>query len=339
VPTLAPLGAVFAGGARWTTLVGDVRETLRALPDASVQCVVTSPPYWGLRDYGVAGQIGREATPEAYVESLVGVFREVRRVLTRDGTLWLNLGDVYANDGKSGGRTSGKHGRRLGSDAAGVERKKRTTGLPPKSLIGLPWRVAFALQADGWILRSEIIWAKPNPLPEPVLDRPTRAHEHVFLFSKESRYFYNADAIREPMVAGSNGSRFDTGKTRAGSEQIRPVGRGERVDNPNGRNARDVWSIVHEGSGVAHFATMPAEIARRAISAGSRRGDVVLDPFGGSGTTARVALEEGRRAILCELNQEYIGLQRERLAPVDTDAAEPIKAPSADFGPLFGQRG
>lgn len=182
--------------------VGDCLDVLRTLPDESVQCCVTSPPYFGLRDYGVAGQIGLEATPELFVAKMVEVFREVRRVLADDGTLWLNLGDSYANDAKWGGRTGGKHAKGLHA-AGGLGREKRATGLPPKSLMLIPARVAIAMQGDGWILRSEIIWQKPNPMPEAVTDRPTRSHETLFLFAKQPRYFYDADAIAERMAESS----------------------------------------------------------------------------------------------------------------------------------------
>lgn len=334
--------AVFGGTARWCTLLGDCRDTLRSLPDACVQTCVTSPPYYGLRDYGADGQIGLERSPAEYVAAMVEVMREARRVLRDDGTLWLNIGDSYAQQGGRGaqGSTSQRTGR---SNVAAQMRRgnmKAPVGFKPKDLLGIPWRLAFALQDDGWWLRSDIVWAKPNPMPESVLDRPTRAHEFVFLLTKRARYFYNR--FREPFADSRNGSPGGTkpaernvggrtdGLTRPRQDWIAPEG-------CDGRNARDVWTLAPEPYAGAHFATMPPELARRCIRAGSRRGDVVLDPFGGSGTTARVALEEGRRAVLCELNPEYVALQRERCAPVDTDAIEPIRVGgSTGDGPLFG---
>ena len=329
---------VIEGRARWCVVEGDALASLRTLPDASVQCCVTSPPYWGLRDYGAEGQIGQESTPEEYVARLVEVFREVRRVLRDDGVLWLNLGDSYAGQSGGGqGATSQRAGR---TNVAAQIRPTTRRGerLKPKDLVGIPWMVAFALRADGWYLRSEVIWSKPNPMPENVTDRPTRAHEYVFLLTKREWYFYDAAAIAERSVyPGDNrAARPDTRKS------VDPMcmdgGSRMRTGNPTGetRNARDVWTIVGEPYAGAHFATMPPELARRCILAGSRRGDVVVDPFGGAGTTALVALAHGRRAILCEINPDYIPLQRDRLAAVDTTPSEPIAAPAPDFGPLFG---
>lgn len=297
-------------------LVGDALETLRRLPDGRFQTCVTSPPYWGLRDYGVSGQLGLEASPDEYVSALVAVFREVRRVLRDDGTLWLNLGDSYAGTGKSGGGAQGKRWETMGaaSDVGKGTWKPPPPGLKPKDLVGIPWRVAFALQADGWWLRSDIIWHKPNPMPESVTDRPTKAHEYVFLLAKAESYFYDADAVREPMAFGSNGSTFTRGKTAAAAEQLRPVGQGERQDNPLGRNRRSVWSIATRPFKGAHFATFPPALVEPCILAGSRPGDVVLDPFNGAGTTGLVAVQRGRRYVGVELNPEYAELTRQRFA-------------------------
>lgn len=447
-------------------LLGDCRESLRTLPDASVQCCVTSPPYWGLRDYGTASweggdpacdhrapsrfdyalnsglgptgvqdqasnagsgsvrqyrrrcgkcgavridqQLGLEQTPEEYVARMVEVFREVRRVLRDDGTLWLNLGDSYANDGKWGGSSGGKHATALHGNT-GIGRQKVTTGLKPKDLVGIPWRVAFALQADGWYLRSDIIWAKPNPMPESVTDRPTKAHEYVFLLSKSERYYYDADAIAEPATTaeeaiydpgtnGLGGTGTTTRRFRGSGNKERKygesvgrdgsyLGRGVPWEGALTRNARTVWTIATKPFKGAHFATFPPELAERCILAGtsqkgacadcgapwvrqterldtgydgSRYGEravaasggarsggtarstlgssngkltgktettgwapscecnadvapcVVLDPFGGSGTTGMVATGHGRRAILCELKPAYADLIRER---------------------------
>lgn len=267
-------------------MVGDCLATLATLPAGSVQCCVTSPPYYGLRDYGMAEQIGLEETPDAYVARLVDVFREVRRVLRDDGTLWLNLGDSYG---------------------AG------------KQLQGIPWRVAFALQADGWTLRSAIVWAKPNPMPESVTDRPTSAYEMVFLMSKAERYFYDAAAICEDWAderggaSGARALRYSEGSGRAdtlGGNGKRGLGIQPATD---GRNARNVWTIASQPFSGAHFATMPADLAERCIKAGSRPGDTVLDPFGGAGTTGLVADRLNRDAILCELNPAYADLARDRL--------------------------
>jgi DNA modification methylase len=300
------------------TEIGDCRTILPIVAKQTFRCCVTSPPYWGLRDYGHADQIGREATPDAYVAALVDVFRQVRRTLLDDGTLWLNLGDSYANDGKWGGSTSGKHAHGL-SGKTGVGRGKRETGLKPKDLIGIPWRVALALQADGWYLRSDIIWSKPNPMPESVSDRPTKAHEYVFLLTKSEQYFYDAEAIREPVSGGAHGgarlpsplSGAKCGMTQTGGKASSRLGQSHVADD---RNARSVWSIQPEPYTEAHFATMPTKLAARCIQAGSSLGDTVLDPFMGSGTVGQVAESLGRRWFGCELNPDYGELSAKRTA-------------------------
>lgn len=247
-------------------LVGDVIEKLRELPDECVQMVCTSPPYWGLRDYGVAGQIGLEPTIGEYVARLVAVFREVRRVLRDDGTLWMNLGDSYnANTG------AGFNGNAKRPDAARETRIAGGTGLAPKNLIGQPWRVAFALQADGWYLRSEIVWAKPNPMPESVTDRPTKSHESIFLLTKSARYYYDAEAVREP---GKDWGQRDRTNAKHNSEGFRAAGqpphRGLTDGNASaGRNLRSVWTIPTAPYPEAHFATFPPEIPKRCILAGT----------------------------------------------------------------------
>jgi site-specific DNA-methyltransferase (cytosine-N4-specific) len=312
----------------FTLHVGDAREVIAELPEASVDCVVTSPPYWGLRDYGEPGQLGREPTPEAYVEALVGTLGELQRVMTLDGTLWLNLGDTFVG----------------------------------KSLAGIPWRVAFAMQAAGWCLRSEVIWAKSDPMPESATDRPTRAHEQVFLLTRRRRYFYDADAVREPYTSrpqqrltptsrqpgaaaraaeggqnpscqggqqgypppqletldgstgeaprGMDGRRKTTVRKANGSLQHRD---GERWPNPAGRNLRSVWDISTQPYLGAHFATFPEALARRCILAGCPEGGLVLDPFLGSGTTALVARKLGRRCVGIELSADYAVLAAHRL--------------------------
>ncbi len=372
----------------WLTIhQGDCRAVLAGLEAGSVHTVVTSPPYWGLRDYGHGDQLGLDPTPEEYVANMVAVFREVRRVLRDDGTLWLNLGDSYAASSNTGG-TASIQGSRKRMGAMTSKGHGIPTGLKPKDLVGIPWRVAFALQADGWYLRSDIIWSKPNPMPESVTDRPTKAHEYLFLLAKSERYYFDADAVREPLNP-ENVAHHD----RYSSRPV--VGRGPNPDrndgggttqggvgyNPAGRNIRSVWTIATQPYPGAHFATFPPKLVEPCILAGtSERGvcpecgapwrrvvervgaevkaprsayghgagrndggrsqlvgaatsttgwrptcahadtptvpGVVLDPFGGSGTTAMVAQHLGRRAVLIELNPDYIGQQLRRNAAV-----------------------
>jgi len=339
-----------------TVHVGDCRAVMAEMPADSVHCVVTSPPYWGLRDYGTAtwdggdeacdharpnarmaherrastrgggvatvaaqdagvnaeavcgrcgatridSQLGLEATPEAYVANMVGVFREVRRVLRDDGTLWLNLGDSYAG-GATGSR--GPNDKQNTSVGSIFERPdKLPPGLKPKDLVGIPWRVAFALQADGWYLRSDIIWAKPNPMPESVTDRPTKAHEYLFLLAKSPRYYFDAEAVREPFAglpyqgrqngAILNGDRKDRGRT---------IGM-----TTTARNIRTVWTVATQPYPGAHFATFPEKLVEPCVKAGCPSEGVVLDPFAGSGTVGRVANRLGRRAVLIDLSADYI---------------------------------
>lgn len=314
-------------------LSGDCRKTLLELEDASVQCCITSPPYWGLRDYGTAdweggegdcdhlsdrtnyekgfegskqatnkgtgnrdiirhnvcpkcgakrvdSQLGLEPTPEEYVENMVEVFRQVRRVLKDDGTLWLNLGDSYNGSGGDH-KKDGKNDASFQTDLLRGTQKRAIATLKPKDLVGIPWRVAFALQADGWYLRQDIIWNKPNPMPESVQDRCTKSHEYVFLLSKKPKYYYDNDAISEEGEEGQ-------------------------------RNKRSVWTVNAKPCKDAHFAVFPTELITPCVLAGTKAGDVILDPFGGSGTTGKVAIENGRRAILCELNPEYAELIEKR---------------------------
>lgn len=286
-------------------LISDARSI--PLANRCVQCVVTSPPYFQQRDYGAPGQIGLEQTPSGYVAALVGVFREVRRVLRDDGVVFLNLGDTYVNRPSWGRGTTGLDGR---PQVAGPDR--RNVGLPVKNLLGIPWRVAFALQDDGWYLRCDIIWNKPNAMPDGATDRPTRSHEYIFLLSKSPHYDYDADAIAEIAIngdgnkpRGSVGSRSPNGGRRDGA------GAGERIAT---RNRRSVWTISTEHSGVEHYATMPTELARLCILAGSRPGDVVFDPFAGSGTTLITARKLGRKAAGCEINPTYAKIAATRLA-------------------------
>jgi len=363
-------------------LQGDVFDVLATLPDESVHCVVTSPPYWGLRDYGVAGQIGLEPTMAEYVATMVRVFREVRRVLRTDGTVWLNLGDSYfRNPAKGGSGPNGKeqaylgdvYGRAqganrgqnndiatnagnagrvdrgpAGSELSILERGRNDTSLKEKDLCMIPSRVALALQDDGWYLRSEIIWAKPNPMPESVTDRPTSAHEKVFLLTKSARYFYDADAVRQPMADSSIARLAQDIEHQAGSDRanggaktngpMKAVGRADKqasgkaatsprndgnawnenngrgfIPTNDGANLRNVWTIATRPYSEAHFATFPPELPEMCIKAGCPVGGTVLDPFGGAGTTGLVADRLGSDAVLIELNPEYAEMARTRI--------------------------
>jgi DNA modification methylase len=349
-------------------LLGDCRDTLKTLEAGSVQTCVTSPPYYGLRDYGVGGQIGLEETPEEYVNQLVEVFREVRRVLADDGTLWLNLGDSYASMARSERKESpgvgakqelGKRRIKLqwggaGSNFAWKIPTENYGDIKPKDLLGIPWMVAFALRADGWYLRSDIIWHKPNPMPESVTDRPTKSHEYIFLLSKSAQYYYDYEAIMEPVarIWGENNigdnNRINTGvldgkvlgrkenphgglaktmpktmshKNLLSDGQLPHSMHQRRADGlPDeqypGRNKRSVWTVTTKPYKEAHFATFPPDLIEPCILAGSRVGDTVLDPFGGSGTTAAVAIKHHRNYVICELNPSYIQLAEKRLAGV-----------------------
>lgn len=333
--------------------IGDVRDGLRAFIAAGVkaQTCITSPPYWGLRDYGMAGQLGLEPTPAEYVAAMVEVFALVRDVLADDGTLWLNIGDSYAAQrggttppaetlaGGICGRGDGDalRGRKGGYDPS---RDVRAFGLKHKDLVGIPWRLAFALQADGWYLRSDIIWHKPNPMPESVTDRPTKAHEYLFLLAKSERYYMNMAAIRERSLAtndhdqtggamcglvpganpqsGTRKSKMPDGwATHAGSHRSfhkdgREKGAAGEIDYT--RNKRSVWTVPTEAFSEAHFATFPQALVEPCVLSGSRVGDIVLDPFMGSGTTAQVAQRLGRHWIGCELSPEYAKLIERRAA-------------------------
>lgn len=317
-----------------TILIGDVRQRLAELPDQSVQCVVTSPPYWGLRDYGNDGQIGLEQTPEEYVDEMVKVFAEVKRVLKDDGVLWLNLGDSYHGSwGNYGGKNRGKGTQReiiSGSHAPqksyeGLENWRPPSsnvipGIKPKDLVGIPWRVAFALQADGWWLRQDIIWHKPNPMPESVTDRCTKSHEYVFMLTKNSRYYFNADPIRQEIKESSMKSGLNSnpetkkwGKNANNSRNDNDWS-GERFRDFKGPNKRSVWTVTTKPFKGAHFAVMPEALCEPPILATSRPGDLVLDPFTGSGTVAVVALRHGRNFIGVELNPEYAKIAEDRIS-------------------------
>jgi DNA modification methylase len=326
-------------------MVGDCRTLLRSLPDESAHCCVTSPPYFGLRDYGVDGQIGLESTPEAFIAAMVEVFREVRRVLRTDGTLWLNLGDSYASVGGPGWQ--GKNGQRADRRFTAVRNtvplreQARTAfkGVKPKDLLMMPARVALALQASGWWLRSDIIWHKPNPMPESVTDRPTSAHEHVFLLAKSERYFFDQEAVLEPVSPNTHArlsqdvqNQIGSARAHAGGKtngNMKAVGRkmaqpGSGVKNntsmdaalaimPSARNIRNVWTIATQPFSEAHFATFPPALIEPCIKAGCPQGGTVLDPFGGAGTTGLVADRLKRDAILIELNPEYAAMAERRI--------------------------
>jgi DNA modification methylase len=316
-------------------LHGDALAILTSIKSGSIQCCVTSPPYWGLRDYKVDGQIGLEPTPEAYVAKMVAVFREVRRVLRKDGTCWLNLGDSYwGGKGKSGyelpheaeARRANGETFQTAHNVPGYMTMRPTDGkhdiIKPKDLVGIPWRVAFALQFDGWWLRSDIIWSKPNPMPESVTDRPTKAHEYLFLLTKNAKYYYDAEAIKEQFADERMGNPNGGGQyakecpyPNAHAGQQSGLAKGEwNVDGSmSGRNKRSVWSIPTHSYHDAHFATFPEKLVEPCILAGSKVGDIVLDPFAGSGVTIMVAEKFGRRGIGIELNRDYIAMARRRL--------------------------
>jgi DNA modification methylase len=342
-------------------LIGDCRDVLRTLPDESVHCVVTSPPYFGLRDYGVTGQIGLEPSPDEFVDEIVAVFREVRRVLRSYGTCWINLGDSYATQG---GKNTTPHTGAMFADrtrgAQVISRSKRMARgagrwgggnssaaglLKSKDLIGAPWMVAFALRADGWWLRQDIIWSKPNPMPESVTDRCTKSHEHLFLLTKNERYYFDSDAIREDASDNSHGGTPNTGGPKAdaaradggclgvpakkikipggwdnGAGSHGTIHRNGRTSAEytetsvkEGRNKRSVWSVATSPFPQAHFATFPPALIEPCIKAGCPAGGTVLDPFGGAGTTGLVADRLSRDAILIELNPEYAAMAERRI--------------------------
>jgi DNA modification methylase len=326
-------------------LIGDVRERLKELPDQSVNCCVTSPPYWGLRDYGNDGQIGLEQTPDAFIAELVSVFSEVKRVLRDDGTLWLNIGDSYASfrDGKATPDTT--RGTSLGilvDKGKASNRKASTfanTSIKHKDLVGIPWMLAFALRADGWYLRQDIIWHKPNPMPESVRDRCTKAHEYIFLLSKSPKYYFDNQAMQEPAkspfddrasradsragtsmnsVGGKTGIRFGGNKYGDSDDPKHATKSGNEYIATGTRNKRSVWSVTTKPFKGAHFATFPPALIEPCILAGSPRGGVVLDPFFGAGTTGLVAQRHNRKWIGCELNPEYAAIAQARIESEST---------------------
>ena len=335
-----------------TILQGDARALLQTIPDNTIRCCVTSPPYFGLRDYGMSEQIGLESSLDDYINELVTVFREVRRVLTPDGTFWLNIGDSYAGSGRG---PEGNLGKDTQSRHVGHKRQSVVpTGMKPKDLMGVPWMLAAALRKDGWYLRSDIIWAKSTSgqrdylkhvaaaaveaqipeaqiaallqhldlpvgttMPESVKDRPTRAHEHIFLLSKTRQYYYDGDALKEPGIfpAGTKAAKGSAKRAEAAGVNSRPP---VYAIYSGTRQIRDVWAINPASYKGAHFATFPPEFVRMCILAGSQPGDTVLDPFLGAGTTMTVAKQHGRACIGMELNPEYVELSRARVAEIDS---------------------
>ncbi len=304
---------------------GNSAEVLKSLDSESVNCCITSPPYWGLRDYGADGQIGMEPTPEEYVSSLLAVFSEVHRVLRADGTLWLNLGDCYNNNPgqrKQGVERNDVAGWKQQTNAGCLTIGSRSVPtLKPKDLVGIPWRVAFALQAEGWWLRSDIIWAKSNPMPESVTDRPTRSHEYLFLLAKSEKYYYDAAAIAEKAVCTDLKKFTDGGKDKQRGHSRRHAGFNGRYAEtlatsgvPQTRNKRDVWNVNTQPFPDAHFAVFPPALIRPCVLAGCPVEGIVLDPFNGSGTTALVAKQSNRRAIGIDLREEYLDMSAKRLS-------------------------
>jgi DNA modification methylase len=332
--------------------LGDCREVLRQLPSESVHCCVTSPPYWGLRDYGCDGQIGLEDSPVKYIATMREVFAEVSRVLRSDGTLWLNMGDSYAaNQSGSAGSHSTLEGGKKTQEEATKRPSKMALGLKPKDLVGIPWMLAFALREDGWYLRQDIIWAKPNPMPESVTDRCTKSHEYIFLLSKSERYYYNQEAIKEPVLNPQDDARrigLATLDGKSAPDKKRNGIRQKKINKPRGwasgddhsaigwatqerqgstepryqddyeisgkRNRRSVWQVTTEAFPEAHFATFPQELIKPCILAGCPEGGTVLDPFMGSGTTGLVARSLHSKAIGIELNPAYIEIAAKRLS-------------------------
>jgi len=299
-------------------ILGDCLTELKKIEPGVIDCCITSPPYWGLRDYGVSGQLGLEKTPEEYVAKMVEVFREVKRVLKKEGTCWLNLGDSYNGGGRGG----------MGCDNASIKQFTNTgtltmpkinivPELKPKDLIGIPWRVAFALQADGWYLRQDIIWAKPNPMPESVTDRCTKSHEYIFLLAKNQKYYFDNETIAEPVSPDSfrtkrpmtSGAKAQTSPYTQGQPQGRTCGVGK-----NGkRNKRSVWTVTTKPFKGAHFATFPEDLILPCVLAGCPKDGLILDPFAGAGTTGVVAKKNNRNFVGIELNEKYLIMAQQRI--------------------------
>ena len=303
-------------------LLGDALEQLRTLPSESVHTCVTSPPYYNLRDYGIAGQIGRETSVEEYLQKLVRVFREVRRVLREDGTLWVNMGDSYAT-------RSGKQPPTNTRNSYGHTEKRTPQGYKYKDLIGVPWQLAFALREDGWYLRQDIVWYKTNAMPESVKDRCTKSHEYIFLLSKSERYYFNAAAIREPVTSIKGNARtfrgggaYVGGQCYSNSACVESTSHGNCENQAGYRNKRDVWPVSTTGFRGAHFAVFPEKLIEPCVVAGCPESGIVLDPFMGSGTTGVVAKRLGREFIGIDLNSEYVEISANRIKMEGTNYAE-----------------
>lgn len=314
----------------YSLIHGEALDSISEMPSESIQCIITSPPYWNLRDYGVDTQLGVEKTPSEYVDRLVGIFRESKRVLRSEGTLWLNLGDTYAVSGSAGGGSFERE-RKCWGDTIKSKRLSRgagrwgggnasAPGLKAKDLIGIPWLVAFALQKDGWYLRQDVIWSKTNAMPESVKDRCTRSHEYLFLLSKNEKYYYNSEAIKEPAVCLDKKKWTDGGSDKQRGHPRRHAGFNGRYAEkialegaPTKRNKRSVWTIPTKPFRGAHFAVMPEDLVEPCVLAGSKYGDTILDPFSGSGTVGVVALKNGRRFVGIDVNSEYIEIARKRI--------------------------
>lgn len=302
-----------------TVLLGDALEQLRGLEAESAYTCVTSPPYYNLRDYGTPGQIGMEATPEEYIEKLVEIFREVRRVLRPDGTLWVNMGDSYAT--RSGNNPPGNTRNRCGHTE-----KRTPKGYKYKDLMGIPWMLAFALRADGWYLRQDIIWSKPNCMPEAVVDRCTKSHEYIFLLSKSPRYYFDAAVLREPCASRKGnaktfrgGGAYTGGRSFQNSARVKRTSHGNTANRTGTRNKRDVWAVATGGFKGAHFAMFPERLVEPCILAGCPEGGTVLDPFAGSGTTGVVAKRLRRNFIGVEINEDYREMAEKRISATEAE--------------------
>ena len=299
-----------------TFLQGDAVEVLKTIPENVVDCCITSPPYFGLRDYGVDGQIGLEPTMAEYIDKLVNVFSEVKRVLKPSGTLWLNLGDSYAGSGGMGSDADKKAKRGM-AIIKNYNRQRNVDGISPKNMLGVPFRVAFALQGSGWILRQDIVWYKPNPMPESVTDRCTKAHEYIFLLTKSKKYYYDYKTIQEPSIYPNDNRKS---RVHANAKDLKRIGNKLQAGDttyPN-RNKRSVWTIPTKPYKGAHFATFPEELINPMILAGSPVNGIVLDPFMGAGTVALASRKKQRNFIGIELNPDYIELAKERLGLFNT---------------------
>lgn len=313
IPILPPCPTFFAIAKVYHKMIATINGNSLSIPlhDSIVQCVITSPPYYGLRDYGVFGQIGLEPTPQAYISNIVAVMRECWRVMRPDATLWLVIGDSYAGNGGEPGRENRELLHMEG-------KQKRMCAIPdgsnlkPKDLCGIPWRIAFALQDNGWTLRSDIIWSKSNPMPESVTDRPTRAHEYIFLLAKQEKYYYDAEAIAEKAISARGGCKTSF----RGNGSNRPERDFTQIGTSGQRNRRSVWTIATENYSGSHFATFPTKLVEPMILAGSRPDDIVLDPFAGTSTVGRVCAKHGRRFVGVELNPAYIELAKDRTSRV-----------------------